>query len=372
MKNIPFVSLTTMHTALREELLAAMGETLDGGEFILGSKVAEFEQGYAAYCGTKYAIGVSNGLDALKICLKALHIGAGDEVIVPAHTYIATVYAVLEVGATPILVDVDEHTYNITAEAIAKVITPKTKAIIPVHLYGQVCEMDPIMALAAKYGLSVIEDNAQAQGAIYKGKRTGSIGDVNASSFYPAKNLGALGDAGAITTNDGDIDELVRRLRNVGSDKKYHHTAMGYNARMDTLQAAILEVKLKHLDNWNQQRQQTAQRYMNNLKDCNSIVLPTVTSMEGHVFHLFVIRHERRDALQQYLSEHGITTLIHYPIANHQQQALLALKQGPFPITEKIVSTCLSLPLYIGLTNEEVDYVCEKIKDFVILSGDEG
>jgi dTDP-4-amino-4,6-dideoxygalactose transaminase len=321
---------------------------------------------YAAFSGTKHCIGISNGLDALRLALSALHIGPGDEVIVPAHTYIATVFAVMQVGARPVLADVDSESYNVTADTISSAMSPNTKAVIPVHLYGQSCDMEAIVSLSERHAISIIEDNAQAQGAEYRGRKTGSFGVVNATSFYPSKNLGALGDAGAITTDDDDVAHTCRLLGNVGSEKKYVHEIMGYNARMDSIQAAFLTEKLRYLDQWNEERIAIAKRYFQNLKSAKTLSLPGVQKDCKHVFHLFVVRSESRDRLQNYLKGHGIGTLIHYPVPNHLQPALhgLGYAKGDFPVAEKISETCLSLPMYPGLKMDEVDYVCERILEF--------
>lgn len=362
---VPFVSLSPLHEPLRTDIHKEVDRLLDRSDFILGESVKAFEQSFAEYCDSMYCIGISNGLDALKIALRALDIGAGDEVIVPANTYIASLFAIIDVGATPVLADPDAGTYNITAEAINPLMTSRTKAIMPVHLYGQPCDMNPIMQLATAHGLYVVEDNAQAQGAMYRGKKTGSFGHINATSFYPSKNLGAMGDAGAITTNDQSLYRQAALLRNMGSAQKYYHDVAGYNARMDTIQAAILRIKLAHLDKWNAERQRLAARYLNNLKD-SSVILPMTLTGAAHVYHLFVIRHERRDELQAYLTENGIQTLIHYPVAPHVQPALrrFGWVEGQFPITEHISRTCLSLPLWVGMIDEQVDYVSEKIIAF--------
>jgi dTDP-4-amino-4,6-dideoxygalactose transaminase len=336
------------------------------GEFILGGEVKRFEGEYAAYSQTKHCLGVSNGYDALKISLRALDIGPGDEVIVPAHTYIASIFAVLEVGAIPVLAEPDIHTYNITESDVASVMTKNTKAIMPVHLYGQPCAMDGIMNLANRHSVYVIEDNAQAQGARYKGRRTGSFGQISATSFYPAKNLGAIGDAGAITTDDDRLAELSHILRNVGSANKYHHEILGYNARLDEIQAAMLSCKRPHLDEWNKERRRIAQRYIQNLKDCHSVILPMQIEEVEHVFHLFVIRTRQRDQLKNYLLSHDIQSLIHYPIPPHLQPALkhLGYGRGDFPCAEEISDTCLSLPLYLGISDDQIDFVSEKIIAF--------
>ena len=363
---VPFVSLHETHTTIRRGFLDQVSSLLERSDFILGEAVSSFEKEYAGYSEVPYCIGVSNGLDALKISLRALGIGIGDEVIVPAHTYIATIFAVLEVGATPVLVEPDVETYNITAANIKDAISVKTKAIMPVHLYGQPCDMDGIEKLAKRFSLFIIEDNAQAQGAVYKDRKTGSFGHINATSFYPSKNLGAMGDAGAITTADADLARIAKLLRNVGSDAKYHHELIGYNARLDSIQAAFLSYKLPHLSAANAARRKVAERYIKNLKGNSSIILPVTIAEAEHVYHLFVIRHRQRDELQKYLKGREISTLIHYPIPSHLQPALkqLGYKKGDLPVTEEICDTCLSLPMYAGISEEQVDFVCENIIAF--------
>jgi dTDP-4-amino-4,6-dideoxygalactose transaminase len=363
---VPFVSLKSAHDKVREDIQVKLNALLDKGDFVLGGEVGSFEAEYARFSQTKYCIGTSNGLDALKISLNALGIGKGDEVIVPAHTYIATIFAVMDAGATPVLVEPDKGTYNITAATIAPAITSKTKAIMPVHLYGQPSDMDGIMELSKKHSLYVIEDNAQAQGATYKGKKTGSFGHINATSFYPSKNLGAMGDAGAITTNDDELNRKARLLRNMGSEIKYQHEARGYNARLDTFQAGVLNCKLPYLTEWNNERRKTATRYINNLSECGSVILPKTIEGTEHVYHLFVIRHQERQKLQEYLKQNDIQTLIHYPVPPHLQPALyqLGYKAGQFPITEEISQTCLSLPIFAGITENQIDFVSEKIIAF--------
>lgn len=362
---IPFVSLSPLHERLRSDIHQRLDRLIDQSDFILGAEVAAFESDYATYSGTTYCLGISNGLDALKIALRALGIGPGDEVIVPANTYIASLFAIIDTGATPVLAEPDEQTYNITASSIEPVLTSRTKAIMLVHLYGQPCDMTPIIELAKAHGLYMVEDNAQAQGAIYEEKKTGSFGHINGTSFYPSKNLGAMGDAGAITTDDAALYHQAALLRNMGSDKKYHHDLAGYNARLDTIQAAVLRCKLPYLDAWNAERQRIAARYLHNLKDAG-VTLPVTIAEASHVYHLFVIRHEQRDALQSYLSTQDIQTLIHYPIPPHQQPALerFGWLTGQFPITEQISRTCLSLPLFVGMTDQQVDFVSEKIIAF--------
>lgn len=364
MTKIPFLNFEPMHSSIKAEMTKAFEKVYDKNWFILGQEVQAFEQEYAQYNETQYAIGLSNGLDALILSLKALDIGPGDEVIVPSNTYIATVLAVTHVGATPVFVEPRIDTYNIDPTRIPAAITKRTKAIMPVHLYGQACEMDAIMDISREHKLYVVEDNAQAHGARWKGKRTGSFGHLNGTSFYPGKNLGALGDAGAITTNDPELAQKVSTLRNYGSSIKYHNELLGYNNRLDELQAAFLRVKLKHLDEWTKQRQAIAQLYDQLLKDVTDMTTPYVHPDASHSYHLYIIRIPRRDALQQYLTEQGIGTLIHYPIPPHLQVAYsnLGYKAGDFPIAEELSKTVLSLPIWPGMTQEQVEYVAEKVK----------
>jgi dTDP-4-amino-4,6-dideoxygalactose transaminase len=345
----------------------AFASVYDSYWYVMGQSVSLFEKEYAEFNKTKYCIGVSNGLDALHLALKAMGIGAGDEVIVPSNTYIATALAVSYVGAKPVFVEPDIRTYNINPANIAAAITPRTKAIMPVHLYGQACEMEPIMELAKKHNLFVIEDNAQAQGAAFNGQLTGAWGHANGTSFYPGKNLGALGDAGAVTTNDAALAEKINMLRNYGSQKKYYNEVIGHNMRLDELQAAFLSVKLKHLAAWTAQRQEIASWYDEALQDSEGIILPTTHPNATHVYHLYVIRSEKRDVLQQYLNEQGIGTLIHYPIPPHLQEAYqhLGYKKGAFPIAEALAETSLSLPVWPGMTKSHVESIAEYINNFI-------
>lgn len=364
--NIPFVSFTEVNKQVKEEILKAFEQFFDSGWYILGERVKEFEASYAAFNKVPNCIGVSNGLDALHICLRTLNIGAGDEVIIPSNTYIATALAVSYVGAVPVLVEPDSQTYNIDPLKIEAAITPKTKAIMPVHLYGQACEMEAIMDIANKNNLYVIEDNAQAQGATYNDKITGSWGHINGTSFYPGKNLGALGDAGAITTTDANLANKASILRNYGSEKKYYNEVIGYNMRLDECQAAILSVKLKYLEEWTRQRIEIASWYNNALAGINDITLPVSAAGASHVFHLYVIRTKRRDALQKHLAGLGTGTLIHYPIPIHLQKAYqhLGFVKGDFPIAEEIADTCLSLPMWPGMQKDDVAKVAEQIISF--------
>jgi len=343
---IPFLDLRAGYDELRPEIDAAISRVLDSGMYILGEEVAAFEREYAAYCGCKHAIGVANGLDALHLALRAMGVGPGDEVIVPSNTYIATWLAVSQCGATPVPVEPVEGTSNLDPALIEAAITPRTKAILPVHLYGQPADLDPILAVAAKHGLRVLEDGAQAQGARYKGQRIGGHGDAVAWSFYPGKNLGAYGDAGAITTNDDALAEQLRVLRNYGSRVKYVNDVQGWNSRLDPLQAAVLRVKLAHLDDWNARRRAIAARYLDGLRDAG-VALPEVPEWAEPAWHLFVVRSERRDALQARLGEAGIGTLIHYPLPPHRQQAYaeLAFSADAFPIANRLADQLLSLPI---------------------------
>ena len=360
---IPFLDLRAGYDELRPEIDAAIARVLDSGMYILGEEVAAFEREYAAYCGCKHAIGVANGLDALHLALRAMGVGPGDEVIVPSNTYIATWLAVSQCGATPVPVEPVEGTSNLDPALVEAAVTSRTKAILPVHLYGQPADLDPILAIAARHGLRVLEDGAQAQGARYKGRRVGGHGDAVAWSFYPGKNLGAYGDAGAITTNDDALAEQLRVLRNYGSRVKYVNEIQGYNSRLDPIQAAVLRVKLKHLDAWNARRGAVARRYLDELRD-TALTLPHVPEWAEPAWHLFVIRHPQRDLLQQKLTAAGIGTLIHYPIPPHRQQAYAraGFATDNFPIASRIADTVLSLPMGPHLAQDDVAGVTEAIK----------
>lgn len=347
---IPFLDFQPMHSQIREEMRKVFERVYDGYWYIQGKELEAFEKEYALLNQTNFAVGVSNGLDALVLSLRALGVGPGDEVIVPSNTYIATALAVSQVGATPVFVEPRMETYNINPELIPSKITKKTKAIMPVHLYGQACEMDEIMEIAKTHNLFVIEDNAQAHLSSFKGRLTGSFGDINGTSFYPGKNLGALGDAGAITTNNEELANRIKRLRNYGSEVKYYNEEIGYNNRLDEMQAAFLRVKLKYLQDWTQQRKEIANWYNEVLKDKNWI-LPLVQPDADHVYHLYVIRTSNRDQVAEELKQKGIQTMIHYPIPPHLQKAYghLGFKKGDFPIAEEIADTCLSLPIWPGM-----------------------
>ena len=362
---VPFVSFRPMERELDQELRAAFDRVYTRSWYIEGEEDAAFEKAFAAYCNVSGCVGVGNGLDALMLALKALEIAEGDEVIVPSNTYIATALAVTYVGATPVFVEPDIRTYNIDPAKIEAAITERTKAIMPVHLYGQPCDMDPIMAVAKKYGLRIVEDCAQAHGATYKGQKIGSFGDAAGFSFYPGKNLGALGDAGATVSNDAALVEKVRALGNYGSDYKYHHIYKGNNSRLDELQAAFLAAKLPHLDRMNENRRATAQKYLTGIQN-PAVVLPYVPENVCPVWHIFAIRCNRRSELEKYLNERGIGTNKHYPIPMHMQDCYkdLGFHKGDFPIAEEISATELSLPMYYGMTDEEIGYVIDMINYF--------
>lgn len=360
---IPFATMKYMHADIKKEMMNKFEEIYDKGMYILGEEVDLFEKEYAKFVGAKYCVGVGNGLDALRISMIALGIGSGDEVIVPSNTYIATALAVSYTGAKPVLVDPDEETYNLSEKGLEKAITKKTKAIVAVHLYGQSCQMDEIVKIAKKHKLFLIEDCAQSHNAKYKNKMTGTFGDVGCFSFYPGKNLGALGDAGAIVTNSKDLAERVRAIANYGSNKKYHHLYKGVNSRLDEIQAGFLRIKLKHLKEYTKEREKIAKRYLTEINN-DKIKLPVIAKDCTHVWHVFAIRCKTRDDLQKYLSEKGIYTIIHYPISIAKQVAYEKDKLNDLPIAEVIANEELSLPLYIGMPKEEVDYVIETINNY--------
>ena len=359
---VPFLDFAGPYRELKAELDEAYQRFMQSGWYILGKEVEAFESEYAAYCGARHCIGVGNGLEALHLILRAYDIKEGDEVIVPSNTYIATWLAVSYAGATPVPVEPDPQTCNISPRLIEPAITSRTKAIMPVHLYGQPADMDPILAIAKQRNLKVIEDVAQAQGALHKGRKTGSLGDAAGHSFYPGKNLGAMGDGGAITTDDDQLAERVRILRNYGSRKKYYNECKGYNSRLDEIQAAFLRVKLARLDDWNQRRKKIAQQYQKALKEVPGLSLPQVPDWADPVWHLFVVRHARRDSLQKSLTERGIGTLIHYPVPPHLSGAYAGdgFARGNFPVAEELADSVLSLPIGPHLTEPEAKIVIEE------------
>ncbi len=361
---VPFLDLRAAYLELKPEIDVAVARVLDSGSYIGGEEVESFEAEWAAYCEANHAVGVGNGLDALHLALKALGVGPGDEVIVPSNTYIATWLAVSQCGATLVPIEPDEHTYNIDPTLIEAAITPRTKVVIPVHLYGQPADLDPILALAKKYSLRVVEDAAQAHGARYKGKRIGAHSDIVAWSFYPGKNLGAMGDAGAITTNDSQLADKIQVLRNYGSREKYINEVQGYNSRLDPIQAAILRVKLKVLDEWNQRRELIAKRYIEELSGCGP-ALPWLPEWAGAVWHLFVVRHPDRSVILKRLNEMGVGNLIHYPVPPHLQQAYVEMRieAGMFPLAEKIAREVVSLPIGPQMVPEDVRTICRILRD---------
>jgi dTDP-4-amino-4,6-dideoxygalactose transaminase len=361
---IPFVDLRVQYESIREEVNAAVSATFERGDFILGEAVARFERDVARYCGVRHGLGVSSGTDAIRLALVACGIGPGDEVITAANTYIATVEAILDVNATPVLVDVSPRTYNIDVDAVTAAVTARTRAIVPVHLYGQPADMDPILDLARDRGLKVIEDACQAHGARYKGKRAGSIGDLGCFSFYPAKNLGAYGDGGMVTTNNDEYASRIAMVRNHGQREKYHHLTRGWNSRLDTIQAAVLNVKLPHLDEWNASRRRAASVYRRCLEQIG-IAAPVEDRDVEHVYHLYVVTVDRRDDLQRHLAQQGIETGIHYPIPIHHQGVYKALgRAGQYPVVEQLAGRILSLPFFAELSEDQVKRVVDAIAQF--------
>lgn len=363
--NIPYLNFEPMHSEVKEELKEVFSNILDSQWFIMGKSLEKFETEFAQFCGAKYCIGVGNGLDAIQLILKGYGIGEGDEVIIPSNTYIATALAVSYVGATPIFVEPDIKTLNINSRLIEEKITFKTKAIIAVHLYGRAVEMEYINELAQKYNLRIIEDGAQGHGACYNGKKVGNLGHAAAFSFYPGKNLGALGDGGAVVTNDEKLANKIKALRNYGSFKKYYNEFKGVNSRLDEIQAAFLSVKLKKLDKWTSERIRIATRYLTEMSN-KKVILPASGNKGSHVYHIFPILCDERDRLMSYLNENGIGTLIHYPVPMHLQKAYeeLGFNKSDFPLAVKICEMELSIPLYPGMSEDEIDYVIDTINNF--------
>ncbi len=366
MISVPFCSLKYCHDQVSHDIEKAVDAVYKRGQFILGPELAEFENEYAAYSGTKFCVGVANGLDALYLSLRISGVGDGDEVIVPAHTYIATWLAVTRLGARIVAVDASSASMLMDVGEVEKKITGKTKAILPVHLYGSVCDMSGIAAIARKHELKIIEDNAQAHGAAWKNKLTGTFGHANATSFYPTKNLGALGDGGAVTTDDDSVYQQAKCLRNYGSTERFVNPVLGINSRLDELQAAVLRVKLRHLSEWNKTRNEIAEIYFADLKGVGDIILPKTRLDAIHVYHQFVIRTKYRDELKSFLFQKGIGTMVHYPIPPHLQQAykFLGSQKGAFPVSEELAETVLSIPMWPGLSKEQVEWVGAQIKTF--------
>ena len=360
---IKFLDLGKVNNRFRDVMDARIAKILDKGWYLQGEENEVFTKHFADFCGTKYALGVANGLDALRLIIKASGFGEGDEIIVPANTYIATILAISDNGCTPVLVEPDINSYNINPDLIEVAITPKTKAIMVVHLYGQAVQMEKIWAVAKKHNLKVFEDCAQAHGAYYQGKRIGSLSDAAAFSFYPGKNLGALGDAGAVVSNDKELIDKVKALANYGSDRKYHHIYKGLNSRLDEIQAAVLDVKLPYLDEDNARRREIAKYYREHITNAK-IILPKVYDELAHVWHVFVVRTQERDRFQQYLTDKGIQTIIHYPTPPHKQLAYQEWNNRSYPITEEINRTVISLPISPMMTDEEVRKVVKVVNEW--------
>jgi dTDP-4-amino-4,6-dideoxygalactose transaminase len=362
---VNFVDLKAQYQTIKPEIDSAIQDVISNTAFILGKAVADFEGKFAEYCGVKHCLGINSGTSALIMAMKALGIGEGDEVITTPNTFIATAEAISYAGAKPVLVDIEDKSYNMDPGKLEKAITKKTKAIIPVHLYGQPADMDPILQIAKKHAVAVIEDACQAHGAEYKGKRTGSLGRVGCFSFYPGKNLGAYGEGGGVTTNDEDIAQKVKMLRDHGSPKKFYHEYIGNNCRLEGIQGAVLAVKLRHLDKWNDGRRKNADLYRKYLKG-TEVGMPEEMPYAKHVYHVFCVRVKNREKLIDFLKEKGIFTNIHYPIPIHLQKAydFLGYKQGDFPVTEGCMDQILSLPMFAELTEEEIKYTADCIKEF--------
>jgi dTDP-4-amino-4,6-dideoxygalactose transaminase len=362
--HVPFLNLRAAHEPLRAEFIAAIQEVIDSSAFAGGPFVAKFEADFAKFCQSDHAIGLGNGTDALWLSLLALGVGPGDEVITVPSTFLATAEAISFTGARPVFVDIEERTYTLNPELLEKAITSRTKAIIPVHLFGQIADMDPIMAIARKHGLRVIEDACQAHGAEYKGRQAGSIGDTGCFSFYPGKNLGALGEAGAAVTNNTELAQKIQMLRDHGQSRKYHHAVVGWNARMDGMQAAALRIKLKHLSAGNAARREHARHYDQLLGDLEGVVTPAPATNGVHVYHIYAIRVAERDSVLQTLTGRGISCGIHYPVPVHLQEAYRSLgyTRGSFPIAERCADEFLSLPMFPELTAEQVEYVGREVR----------
>jgi dTDP-4-amino-4,6-dideoxygalactose transaminase len=363
---VPFVDLKAQYQTISSQVDEAIRRVVADADFVLGRDVDLFEREFADFCEAEYAVGVDSGTSAIELALRAYGIGEGDEVITVSHTFLATVAAISYTGARPVLVDIDRDSYNIDVGKIEEAITARTRAIIPVHLYGQTAELDPILEISRRHNLVVIEDACQAHGAGYKGKRVGALGDAGCFSFYPGKNLGAYGDAGVVVTNTKEIAERLRLLRNYGQPQKYQHVILGYNRRLDSLQAAVLRAKLPYLDEWNASRRRAAHLYNELLAEAEGIRTPYVAEESSHAYHLYVVQHPQRDSLMRHLREQGISVGLHYPIPSHLQPCYehLAMGRGSLPITEAVSSRVISLPMFPEITSSQIEYVCDSIKNF--------
>lgn len=362
--NIPFLDIKAGYIELKSELDAAVVKTLESGRYILGEEVESFEREFAAFCGAKYCVSVGNGLDALHLSLLALKVGPGDEVIVPSNTYIATWLAISQCGATPIPVEPDLITYNIDVKKIEQAVTSKTKGILPVHLFGNPVDIDSIVDIGNKYSIKILEDGAQAHGALYKNKKIGGHGNIVAWSFYPGKNLGAFGDGGAITTDNEDLAESIKALRNYGSKVKYVNDVRGFNSRLDPVQASVLRIKLRNLERWNSRRKCIADMYIKRINN-KKIIKPKIEEGSSSAWHLFVVQHENRNNFQKYLASKGIETLIHYPIPPHRQKAYsdFSFKDNNFPIADFLANSIISLPIGPHLDDQSINYIIDTIND---------
>jgi dTDP-4-amino-4,6-dideoxygalactose transaminase len=363
---VPFVDLKAQYQTISGQVDEAMRRVVADADFILGRDVALFEREFADFCEADYAIGLDSGTSAIELALRAHGIGEGDEVITVSHTFVATAAAISYTGARPVLVDIDRDSYNIDAGKIEAAITARTKAVVAVHLYGQPADLDRIFAITRKHNLVVIEDACQAHGARYKGKRVGALGEAGCFSFYPGKNLGAYGDAGMVVTNSKEVAERIRLLRNYGQPQKYQHVMLGYNRRLDSLQAAVLRVKLPHLDEWNESRQRAARLYNELLADAEGIRTPYVAEESSHAYHLYVVQHSQRDRLMSHLREHGVSAGLHYPVPTHMQPCYehLGLGHGSLPVTEAVSSRVISLPMFPEITCSQIEYVCDLVRNF--------
>jgi dTDP-4-amino-4,6-dideoxygalactose transaminase len=364
---VPFLDLKPQLKEVEKNVQKALTALMKRSDFILGRDVRDFENAFAGYVGVKYAVGLNSGTDALFLGLLSLDVGPGDEVIVPAFTYIASAFAVTYTGAKPVFCDIDEKTFNIDTKKVEPLITRNTKAIMPVHLYGQSADLDPLRKLAAKHNIKIIEDAAQAHGTEYKGKRAGGVGDLGCFSFYPTKNLGALGDAGMVVTNDGQIFEKLIKLRDYGRKTRYEHSSIGYNSRLDSIQAVFLKERLKRLDQWNKKRAEAADLYRKYLSDIDEVALPQEDSNGKHVYHIFAIRVKNRDRLMEYLKKNKIDSMVHYPVPLHLQEVYKSLgyKKGDFPVAERISDEVLCLPIYPHIRKEQIKFVADKIKEWI-------